>query len=120
MYDVFAHVFVPFYFMFALSSASWTSNLGYLCFVFLSRADEKFSRDKTWIGSVSHDNKIRFWHAEYLFEEDSDDEEDTQEGVESTGAAATKGADGVGQAVDDEPAGTRMVAPDGSGNHVVA
>ncbi|CAN0556680.1 unnamed protein product, partial [Ectocarpus sp. 12 AP-2014] len=36
----------------------------------------QFSRDKMWIGSVSHDNNIRFWHAGYLFEEDDDDEEE--------------------------------------------
>lgn len=47
----------------------------------------KFSRDKTWIGSVSHDNKIRFWHAEYLFEEDDEDEEDG--GEEEAGASGS-------------------------------
>ncbi|CAM9857558.1 unnamed protein product [Pylaiella littoralis] len=40
----------------------------------------QFSRDKTWIGSVSHDDKIRFWHAGYLFEDDDDeDDEDVEE-----------------------------------------
>lgn len=42
-------------------------------------ASSKFSRDKTWIGSVSHDNSIRFWHAGYLFENDDDNDEEEKE-----------------------------------------
>eukprot|EP00904_Undaria_pinnatifida_P000792 jgi/Undpi1/10713/HiC_scaffold_29.g13161.m1 len=55
----------------------------------------KFSRDKTWIGSVSHDDKIRFWHAEYLFEEDDDDEE--EEKGETAGGASGVNAEGGGE-----------------------
>eukprot|EP00903_Cladosiphon_okamuranus_P007933 g7658.t1 len=50
----------------------------------------QFSRDKMWIGSVSHDNKIRFWHAGYLFEEDDDDDKE-QEGGGEEGEEATAG-----------------------------
>lgn len=62
---------------------------------FLSRLPQKFSRDKTWIGSVSHDDKIRFWHAEYLFEEDDDDEE--EEKGETAGGASGVNAEGGGE-----------------------
>lgn len=54
----------------------------------------KFSRDKTWIGSVSHDDKIRFWHAEYLFEEDDDDEEEEEEEEKTGGASSGVNAGG--------------------------
>eukprot|EP00752_Nemacystus_decipiens_P005547 g5019.t1 len=49
----------------------------------------QFSRDKMWIGSVSHDNKIRFWHAGYLFEEDDDDEEEDEEAAAGENGAAS-------------------------------
>lgn len=51
-----------------------------------------------WIGSVSHDNKIRFWHAGYLFEEDDDDDEEEGEGEEATGGnSGTAKAAGGGE-----------------------
>ncbi|CAM9783246.1 unnamed protein product [Ectocarpus sp. 12 AP-2014] len=55
----------------------------------------QFSRDKMWIGSVSHDNNIRFWHAGYLFEEDDDDEE--EEAEQSAGASSNHATGGAGQ-----------------------
>lgn len=49
-----------------------------------------------WIGSVSHDNKIRFWHAGYLFEEDDDDEDDEGDG-ETAGDGSAANAAGGGE-----------------------
>lgn len=44
---------------------------------------------------MSHDDKIRFWHAEYLFEEDDDDEE--EEKGETAGGASGVNAEGGGE-----------------------
>ena len=48
-----------------------------------------------WIGSVSHDNKVRFWNAGYLFEEDDDDEEE-EDGEEEEATAGENGAANAG------------------------
>jgi WD repeat-containing protein 55 len=46
-----------------------------------------WSRDKRYIGSVSHDERVKFWDVAYLFEEDEDEEE---EGAAAAAAAAAK------------------------------
>jgi len=37
----------------------------------------KLSRDKKFLGSASHDNTLKFWNIEYLFEDQDNEEEDS-------------------------------------------
>ncbi|CAM9781333.1 unnamed protein product, partial [Phaeothamnion confervicola] len=53
----------------------------------------RWSRDRAWIGSVTHDETVRFWDASVLKEEDGDEdaEDDEAEGATAAGELAEGG-----------------------------